>query len=145
MVEQVGKAKHTLKVEAYRLTSPPIAQAILDAHKRGVLVSIIIDKAQQSDKYTDATFFANAGLSVLIDPKHPIHHNKIVIVDDETVVAGSFNFSSNAELNAENLLIIEGKPVIAKAYVDNFADHRSHCMPYVSPSDRAAGQPKASR
>jgi phosphatidylserine/phosphatidylglycerophosphate/cardiolipin synthase-like enzyme len=37
-----------------------------------------------------------------------IAHNKIIIIDSETVITGSFNFTKAAEeKNAENLLIIK--------------------------------------
>ena len=46
-------------------------------------------------------------------------HNKVMILDDHLVVTGSFNFSENAELNDENLLILNSKQVAA-AYTSYF-------------------------
>lgn len=51
----------------------------------------------------------------------------MIIVDGSTVITGSFNFTRQAEnSNAENLLVIAGKPKIAKAYEENFAAHLAH-------------------
>jgi phosphatidylserine/phosphatidylglycerophosphate/cardiolipin synthase-like enzyme len=46
-------------------------------------------------------------------------HNKVMIFDDQLVVTGSFNFSENAELNDENLLILNSAQVAA-AYTSYF-------------------------
>jgi phosphatidylserine/phosphatidylglycerophosphate/cardiolipin synthase-like enzyme len=70
-------------------------------------------------------------MTVLIDPKHAISHNKVMVIDERVVVTGSFNFSSNAEDdNAENLLVIEDKKELTAAYLKNFADHEGHAVPY---------------
>ena len=59
--------------------------------------------------------------SLFFDEEHPDYahdfmHNKVVVADD-TVVIGSFNFSSNAMRNAENVLCFT-EPKLAKAYAD---------------------------
>ena len=55
-------------------------------------------------------FSRTAGIPTFIDAKHAIAHNKIMIIDRETVITGSFNFTKAAEeKNAENLLIIKDK------------------------------------
>jgi len=96
-----------------------------------VKVSIVLDKMQQSEKYSDATYFHNKGMAVLIDPKHAIAHNKVILIDERVIITGSFNFSANAEDdNAENLLIIEDKKDLMTAYLKNFGDHASHAVPY---------------
>jgi phosphatidylserine/phosphatidylglycerophosphate/cardiolipin synthase-like enzyme len=46
-------------------------------------------------------------------------HNKVLIIDDGIVVTGSFNFSENAELNDENMLILRSRQ-IAAAYTSYF-------------------------
>jgi len=45
---------------------------------------------------------------------HDFMHNKVLIVDD-LVITGSYNFSHSAELNAENILMLES-PALAAAY-----------------------------
>jgi phosphatidylserine/phosphatidylglycerophosphate/cardiolipin synthase-like enzyme len=41
IVKALGEAKTTILVQAYSITSAPIAKALLDAHKRGVRVEAI--------------------------------------------------------------------------------------------------------
>lgn len=54
------------------------------------------------------------------DSIHDFMHNKVLVVDD-TVITGSYNFSHSAEMNAENLLIIESHALAEtySAYIDH--------------------------
>ena len=54
-------AKRTILVQAYSFTSAPSAKALLDAHKCGVHVQVILDKSQRNEKYSSADFLANQG------------------------------------------------------------------------------------
>ena len=54
------------------------------------------------------------------DTPHDFMHNKVLVVDD-TVITGSYNFSHSAELNAENILMIESQALADQysAYIDH--------------------------
>jgi phosphatidylserine/phosphatidylglycerophosphate/cardiolipin synthase-like enzyme len=125
-------AKSNVLVQAYSFTSAPIAKALVDAKKRGVDVEVLLDKSQRSEQYTSATFLANEGVPVFIDDSHRIAHNKVMVIDGETVITGSFNFTKSAEeANAENLLIIKD-PQLAQKYTANWQAHRAHSQGYTS-------------
>jgi phosphatidylserine/phosphatidylglycerophosphate/cardiolipin synthase-like enzyme len=51
---------------------------------------------------------------------HNYMHNKVLVIDD-TVITGSYNFSRSAQLNAENILFIESAP-LAEMY-SSYIDH----------------------
>ena len=130
IVKELDKAKNTVLVQAYSFTSYRIAKALLDAHKRGVRVEIILDKSQRTDQYSSATFLYNQGIPVKIDAQHAIAHNKIMIIDGETVITGSFNFTKSAEeKNADNLLVIRDKK-LAEQYIKNWQEHGRHSEMY---------------
>lgn len=119
------------KLSKWLITSAPIAKALMNAHKRGVKVEVILDKSQRTQKYSSATFLLNVGIPVKIDAQHAIAHNKVMIIDGETVITGSFNFTRAAEENnAENLLIIQDKK-LAERYTKNWQDHAQHSEVYV--------------
>jgi len=46
IIDSLGAAKSSILVQAYSFTSAPIAKALVDAHKRGVDVQVILDKSQ---------------------------------------------------------------------------------------------------
>jgi len=86
VVAELSKAKSTVYVQAYSFSSAPIAQALVDAHKRGVVVQVILDKSQRTERYSSADFVAHAGIPTFIDAQHAIAHNKIIIIDGAVVL-----------------------------------------------------------
>lgn len=132
VVRELDCAKKSIRVQAYSFTSAPIAKALVEAKKRGVDIEILLDKSQRSERYSSADFVAHAGIPTFIDAAHAIAHNKIIIVDGEVVLTGSFNFTKAAEeKNAENLLVIYDKALAAK-YRENWEVHRRHSEEYAA-------------
>lgn len=126
LVQEIKKAKESIFVQAYSFTSEPIIQALIKAHQRGVHVEIILDKSQATDKRSGTASVREAGIHTVIDRRHAIAHNKIMIIDQDTVVTGSFNFTKSAEeKNAENLLVVRS-PELARLYLENWKRHREH-------------------
>ena len=70
VVTELSKAKTTVLVQAYSFTSAPIAKALVDAHRRGVDVKVILDRSQRSERYSSADFVTHAGIPTFIDDKH---------------------------------------------------------------------------
>ncbi len=139
VVRELAAARHVIQVLAYSFSSKPIAQALVDAKLRGVHVEIVLDHSNEAESYSDLHFFLEQGLTPVIDPHHAIAHNKVMIIDNRTLVTGSFNFTHQAEAeNAENLLVIKGHPELLKAYRQNFADHKAHAR-----EAQPKAQPKA--
>jgi len=130
IIQQINNAKTEIKVQAYSFTSAPIAKALLCAHKSGVDVQVILDKSQRKQRYSSYTFFKNQDIPVFIDSAHAIAHNKIIILDRETVITGSYNFTKAAESkNAENVLIIKSEE-LANQYLMNWSKHKNHSDSY---------------
>lgn len=126
IVKELDAAKTEILMQAYSFTSAPIAKALLDAKKRGVTVKVILDKSQRTQKYSAYTFLKNQGIPVYIDAAHAIAHNKIITIDQETVITGSFNFTKAAEeKNAENLLIVKSKE-LTNLYTSNWNKYKEH-------------------
>ena len=97
ITNQINAAKSEILIQAYSFTSSPIAKALTNAHKRGIKIEVILDKSQRSERYSSATFLLNAGVPTYIDDKHATVHNKIMIIDRETIITGSFNFTKAGE------------------------------------------------
>lgn len=131
VVEELRGAQKTVRVQAYSFTSRDIAAALRDAKRRGVDVEIVLDKSNETSQYSAATFMANAGIPTYIDAEHAIAHNKIMVIDGETVITGSFNFTKAAETrNTENLLIIKNAPDLVRQYERNYEEHKAHSHLY---------------
>ena len=85
IVDALNHSKSEILVQAYSFTSAPIAKALVDAHKRGVHVEVILDKSNRNKKgkYSAADFTAHAGIPTYIDSVHSIAHSKIMILDSK--------------------------------------------------------------
>lgn len=131
VTDTIGQARSEILVQAYSFTSEPIAQALVAAHQRGVKIKAILDKSQKTEDDSRAKLLIDSGIPVRIDAAHAIAHNKVMVIDDETVITGSFNFTKSAEeRNAENLLVIKNR-VLAEKYEENWKKHEGHAKPYV--------------
>lgn len=127
IVAQIDAARHSIEFQGYTFTSRPIGTALVAAHRRGVDVKVILDAASTGDHRTEAVYIARAGIPVYLDAKHAIAHNKVILIDDQTLITGSFNFTRAAEdENAENVLILHNQPQIQSAYEENFRKHLGH-------------------
>jgi phosphatidylserine/phosphatidylglycerophosphate/cardiolipin synthase-like enzyme len=117
VIRSIEGARQSIRMAAYSCTSKDIARALVDAHKRGVDVHAVLDDSQKSERYTGATFLANAGIPTRISSRYAIMHNKFLVIDDKHVQTGSFNYTMSAQQrNAENVIVLWNQPSIAAAY-----------------------------
>jgi hypothetical protein len=132
VVQELNAAQTQVLMQAYSFTSVPIAKALVEAHQRGVQILAVLDKSNETDKYSAATFLVNAGIQPLIDDKHAIAHSKVMVIDSMTIITGSFNFTKAAEeKNAENMLVMKEAPELVTAYEANIRMHAGHSHPYL--------------
>jgi phosphatidylserine/phosphatidylglycerophosphate/cardiolipin synthase-like enzyme len=126
LVRFIDGASKSIYVQAYSFTSAPIAVALVNAHKRGVHVEVILDKSDVTGRGTVLPMLKGHGIPTFIDDKHAIAHNKVMVIDQVTVFTGSFNFTNAAEhANAENSIRLTD-PRIATVYQENWNAHRGH-------------------
>lgn len=122
IIQEIKQAKKQILVQAYVFSDLSIAQALIRAKQRGLDVKIILDKSQLKGKFTLLNFFRKHKISVVIGCLPGIAHNKIIIIDNDTVITGSYNYTRSAtKRNAENLLIIKDSG-LAKVYMQNWYD-----------------------
>jgi phosphatidylserine/phosphatidylglycerophosphate/cardiolipin synthase-like enzyme len=143
VVEAIAAARSSLDIQAYNFTAPRIVAAVIAAHRRGVRVTMLIDKITAHQRGEGVSAVSAAGVPVFVDAKPKIAHNKVMIIDGATVITGSFNFSRNAACcNAENLLVVHA-PALAAAYAANFARRRRVSVAWAAAaaSSRRLGPP----
>jgi phosphatidylserine/phosphatidylglycerophosphate/cardiolipin synthase-like enzyme len=100
-----------------------------------VRVEVLLDGSNEKEEHTDMHYLVEQGLAPLIDDRHAIAHNKVLLIDGRTLVTGSFNFTYQAEHeNAENLLVLKGYEELVAQYRRDFELHKGHA--------RAVGQGK---
>lgn len=121
----ISKAQDSIYIQAYGFTSGEIAKALINAHERGVKVRVLLDKSNIGSKHSKMRDVRKAGIEVSIDKVSGIAHNKVIIIDKQKVITGSFNFTVGADIrNTENVIIVNDREV-AKRYLENWYDRKS--------------------
>ena len=137
VIKAIDSSHHEIRGLAYSFTNPPITQALIRAKKRGVQISWVVDK--KSSTVEDRSGKARAALSALVNAgcevrlidRFPIHHDKVMIIDQQTVELGSFNFSSAAaHKNSENVLVNWNNPKLAQVYLQHFDRNYQLSQPF---------------
>ena len=135
IVDAVRQARRQILVQAFSFTHDGIAQALIDAHRRGVEVRLIADREQTENMDRgQVPRIAAAGVPVWLDGEHQSAHNKIMVIDAgtpaATVITGSFNFTKAAQYkNAENVDFLGGSERLVDAYARNWQSHLVHSRP----------------
>lgn len=119
ILDALGQAKSSVRFMTYTFTSNPIENELISLHKGGVAVEGVLEKFQSANKDT-YTSLRYAGIGVLWDGNPKLMHHKVFIIDNSTVVFGSFNPTEAANtINRENVLIVHN-PEIAAKFLDEY-------------------------
>lgn len=128
--KELDLSNNNIKIQAFSFTNQKIGEALSSAIQREVKIEGVLDPENLRNKNSLLKPLADQGVQFYIDDKHKIAHNKIIIIDDKTVITGSFNFTKSAEeSNAENVLIIKDKK-ISDQYILNWNKHKQHSTIY---------------
>ena len=122
LLKEIKSAEQSIHFMAFAFTHDTLGSAMRDRFKSGIDVRGVFEKRQTDNPYSEYKAMKKAGLPVILDRNRGTMHHKVIVIDEETVITGSYNFSKNAEeRNDENLLIIKGNREIAAAYLAEFA------------------------
>ena len=121
LLTAINSAEKSIHFMAFAFTHDTLGDAMRDRFKSGIDVRGVFEKRQTDNPYSEYKTMKAAGLPVVLDKNRGTMHHKVIVIDEETVITGSYNFSKNAEKrNDENLLIIKGNREIAAAYLAEF-------------------------
>jgi len=127
ILSAINEAKKSIRIAAYAFTSPTIVDALLKAKKRGVNIAVLVDHKQTIQMDTKGR--GKAALNLLVNAKIHVktlktkntQHSKYMVIDNEHVQTGSFNYSAAAaRYNHENVIFIRHHPTLAAHYLDNW-------------------------
>ncbi len=114
IISGIQAAKSSLKICVFTISDDQITIAIKAAHKRGVKIKILTDNEKLFDKGSDIKELALAGIPIRIDNTDNHMHHKFAILDNTTVLTGSYNWTRSAALyNHENILVTDEKTIVA--------------------------------
>lgn len=112
----IQNAQSSIYFLAYSFTADPLGEAIRQRAAAGVKVSGVMEADQAASNVgTEYDPFRAAELDVHLDGNPGQMHHKVMVIDGEIVVVGSYNFTASAETtNDENVLIIYSSQIAAQ-------------------------------
>ena len=115
IVPRLQAAAKKIDFMAFSFTDDNLGQAILNRAKAGVKVRGVFENTGSETQYSEYGAMKKAELDVWQDGNPYLMHHKVFIVDDKTVIFGSYNFSASANTeNDENLLIVDDAALAAQ-------------------------------
>ena len=116
LIDLVSQAQQSIYFMAFSFTSDEIGGAVRARAQKGVTVAGVMEDEQiNSNVGTEFDGFKQAGLDVLRDGNAGQMHHKVMIIDGDIVIFGSYNFTNSAETrNDENLLVVYNKDIAAQ-------------------------------
>ena len=127
IVQSIDSAKVRIRMQAFLFSNKEITQALIRAHQRGVKVDVIIDKKMPKKKPNTTEDLLKTGVPTFFDTAHRTAHDKIIIVDDNIVLTGSFNFVKVAETKNGKPLNFEIQAA-RRRICQNWEKHFSHSV-----------------
>jgi len=120
LLNEITNAQSTIRFMTFSFTRDDLGLALLAEADTGVDVQGVFETVGSETSFSEFPRLHCAGLDVRQDGNNGILHHKVFIIDEATVITGSFNYSNNAvESNDENVLIIRDAD-IAALYTDEF-------------------------
>jgi len=102
----LGSVRSTCDICVFTITDDRIAEAIIDCHRRGVIMRIISDDEKSFDRGSDIHRMQQEGVRVRVDHSPHHMHHKFALFDRRLLLTGSYNWTrSAAEHNYENLIV----------------------------------------
>ena len=136
IVAAIDRAQTEVLVHAYTFTHRKIAQALINARRRGVAVAVLADREQaRAVPQNVLAQLASGGIEVWLDGNFAAAHNKVIVIDaglpHATTITGSYNFTLAAQRsNAENIVVLHDNEPVARAYRDNWRRLKASATPW---------------
>lgn len=112
--EELKKAEKSIYFMTFSFTSAGIANVILLKNLENITIQGVME-ARQVSKYSQYFRLKENEVDVLKDGNKNNLHHKVFIIDEETVITGSFNPTDGGDKrNDENVLIIKDKEIASR-------------------------------
>ncbi len=111
IMKQILKAKDRIDFAAFTFAkSSGIDDALIAAHKNGITVNGVLDRRQANQKWAAKKPLTDAGIKITVAGGQgalgKVHH-KLMTIDDQIAIFGSFNYTKPAnKSNDENIIIV---------------------------------------
>lgn len=109
LVAAVNMAKQSITMSVYSWSLKPLADAVIAASKRGAAIQIIWDRTESLAKTSVLQYLlANGVTGINIwGSEYILNHAKLLVVDQDIVCSGSYNYTSSAENSNNEILVVD--------------------------------------
>lgn len=114
-------ARETLDVAMFLIGSKRAANYLVKAHRKGIILRIIVDGKVAKSKHSMAGYLRRHGIDVrTVKVSRGFMHAKFIIIDGKRVLAGSANLTNDANRrNHEFMFMVEDKEIVS-LFMDKF-------------------------
>lgn len=132
IITELNKARQSILVASAYFKDTDLANLLIEKANAGLSVDLIISDSSINDKDNKVDFDAikNAGINFyrLGEEKSKVMHHKFCVIDLETLITGSYNWTYGAINNQENIVILKDKN-LANQYAERFYELRNEIVP----------------
>lgn len=129
---EVRKANKSIFIAVAWFTNNSLFQDLVTKANSGCEVSLIIsdDDINRNAKIDFSTLeIGNSKVYKIGGEDSKLMHNKFCVIDLNTVITGSYNWSNKAENNHENVIITKGDSALALQFAEEFVRIRNQYYP----------------
>ena len=120
LASAIRSARASVEVAAQQLDLWSIRDALIDAHRRGVSVRVVVESDYMDER--EIQEMVAAGIPLLGDRREGLMHNKFAVIDRQEVWTGSANFTINGIYRNNNNLVRVRSPELAGNYLAEFEE-----------------------
>jgi hypothetical protein len=133
IIKQINEADHSIFVAVAWLTDKSIFHALCNKASQKVKVEILlVDDSINNEmvSFDHRTIEKVGGNVYFISPKTDgaIMHHKFCVIDSETVITGSYNWSNKAHNNDENIVITTNAKDLGERFISEFKSIRARIL-----------------
>lgn len=130
ILSQLRGARNKVEICVFTISDNRITREIIACAKRGVPIRLITDNEKLHDKGSDIEWLSNEGIPVRVDRSEAHMHHKFALIDEDTLLSGSYNWTrSAAERNEENIVITDN-PTLIKRFSREFDQLWGQCVDF---------------
>jgi cardiolipin hydrolase len=119
IISAIDHTKSSLKVCVFTISDDRITDALLQAHRRGIKIKILTDNEKLFDFGSDIKQLAFANVEIRTDNTKNHMHHKFAIMDNQTILTGSYNWTRSAAMyNHENIIVSNSKELVQDFLVE---------------------------
>lgn len=122
---QEPTSRHTILAAIFNIYDGDIVQKLVEAHQAGVAVRLVMEghkfaPAQTWQTGDDELLTAGVPLLGYMRPGNGSMHDKFVILDDQKVATGSFNWEPGSRFENHENMVLTNDPALVRAYRERF-------------------------